>query len=314
MAQQLTDLIEQFCTFQRKQRGKTEGGVTTYRWMLTQFLIFVRGSEGRPACIGDLTSSTIQAWMDDMGASDLALSTMRSRQSALSSFCGWLVKRGVLAANPVARLDRPPHRREVPRQVPGPSIMDALVDAAKQRRRPRDVAIFLILRYSGMRPESVASLQVRHLDGGWGLRSVRVKGGKTRDIPLPSAVMAFMHKYVARVLEPQNGKVTPDTPLFWSTWGSRVVGKTKAPMTGKNIWRLCKVYGRLIGCPTLKPHDLRHGVAMEVLEQHHDLEEVRALLGHARIDTTQIYANIRPAQLKRAVAFYEKKATEMLSE
>jgi len=49
MAQQLTDLIEQFCTFQRKQRGKTEGGVTTYRWMLTQFLIFARGSEGRRA-------------------------------------------------------------------------------------------------------------------------------------------------------------------------------------------------------------------------------------------------------------------------
>lgn len=50
-------------------------------------------------------------------------------------------------------------------------------------------------------------------------------------------------------------------------------------MSGKNIWRLCKVYGRLIGYPELKPHDVRHGVAMEVLEQHHDLEEVRALLG-----------------------------------
>jgi hypothetical protein len=48
--------------------------------------------------------------------------------------------------------------------------------------------------------------------------------------------------------------------------------------------------------------------------RHHDLEEVRALLGHARIDTTQIYANIRPAQLERAVAFFETKAIEMLSE
>jgi site-specific recombinase XerC len=32
----------------------------------------------------------------------------------------------------------------------------------------------------------------------------------------------------------------------------------------------------------LKPHDLRHGVAMEVYEQHHDLEQVRGLLGHTR--------------------------------
>jgi len=39
---------------------------------------------------------------------------------------------------------------------------------------------------------------------------------------------------------------------------------------------------------------------------------VRALLGHARIETTQIYASIRPAQLKQAVSFYEEKATRML--
>jgi site-specific recombinase XerD len=83
-------------------------------------------------------------------------------------------------------------------------------------------------------------------------------------------------------------------------------------MTGKNIWRLCKVYGRIIGYPELKPHDLRDGVAMEILEQHHDLEQVRALLGHARMDTTQIYANIRPPQLKRAVSFYKGKAVRML--
>ncbi len=107
-------------------------------------------------------------------------------------------------------------------------------------------------------------------------------------------------------------KIGPETPLFWSTWGRRIVGKTRAPMTGKNIWRLCKVYGRFIGYPTLKPYDLRHSVAMEVLEQHHDLEEVRALLGHSRIDTTQVYASIRPPQLKRAMAFYETQAVRML--
>ena len=38
-----------------------------------------------------------------------------------------------------------------------------------------------------------------------------------------------------------------------------------------------------------------------------------ALLGHARIDTTQVYASIRPPQLKRAVAFYEDQALRMLS-
>jgi integrase/recombinase XerC len=314
MTQPLTELVEQFCNFQRKQRGKTEGGVRAYRWNLEQFLVFVRNRDGRLTRVTDLTASVIQAWMDDMAAEDLALSTMRVRQSTLSSFCAWLVKREMLTANPVAKLERPPHHREPPKQIPGSPIMDALVEAAKARRRPRDVAIFLILRYTGMRRESVATLRVHHLDGTWGLRGVRVKGGKKRDIPLPAAVMQFLCAYVERVLSQDVEKIEPDTPLFFSSWGRRGVGKTRAPMTGKNIWRLCKVYGRLIGYPELKPHDLRHGVAMEVLEQHHDLEQVRALLGHARIDTTQIYTSIRPRQLKRAVSFYEEQATRMLVE
>lgn len=313
MAQPLIDLVEQFCTFQRKQRGKTEGGVKTYRWNLSQYLEFVRGRRGRPACVGDLEPSTIQAWMDNMAAADLALSTMRVRQSTLSSLCAFLVKRGYLDTNPVARLDRPPHRREAPRQVPGPAIMDSLIKAARERQRPRDVAVFLILRYSGMRRESVATLRVRNLDRGWGLRNVPVKGGKTRDIPLPAAVMQYLGSYVSQYLPSEGEEVKPDTPLFWSTYGRRRQGIVRQPMEGKNIWRLCKTYGRLIGYPMLKPHDLRHGVAMEVYEQQHDLEQVRGLLGHKSIETTQLYAQIRPAGLKHAVNFYEAKALDALS-
>src|SRR2546428_12111421 len=82
--QLLIDLVEQFCTYQQKQRGKTEGGATTYRWTLERFLVFVRKREGRPARTGDLTPEMVQAWVDHMAAAELALSTIRSRQSTLS--------------------------------------------------------------------------------------------------------------------------------------------------------------------------------------------------------------------------------------
>jgi site-specific recombinase XerD len=191
--------------------------------------------------------------------------------------------------------------------------MDALVKAASHRQRPRDLSIFLVLRYSGMRRESVATLRVRNLDRGWGLRNVPVKGGKTRDIPLPAVVVKHLDRYVSQYLPTQVDEVKPDTPLFWSTYGLRRQGVVRRPMEGKNIWRLCKTYGRLIGYPVLKPHDLRHGVAMEVYEQHHDLEQVRGLLGHKSIETTQLYAQIRPTALKHAVNFYEAKALDVLS-
>lgn len=167
--------------------------------------------------------------------------------------CAFLVKRGHLDTNPVARLDRPPHRREAPRQVPGSAIMDALVKAAQQRQRPRDLAIFLILRYSGMRRESVATLRVRNLDRRWGLRNVPEKGGKTRDIPLPAAVMQVLDRYVTQYLPTEVDDTKPDMPLFWSTFGQRRQGLVRRPMEGMNVWRLCKSYGRLIGYPLLKP-------------------------------------------------------------
>src|SRR2546430_17264246 len=66
MAQQLTDLVEQFCNFQRKQRGKTEGGGRTYRWILGQFLIFVRNRSGRLAPVTHLTAPAILAWTGDL--------------------------------------------------------------------------------------------------------------------------------------------------------------------------------------------------------------------------------------------------------
>jgi integrase/recombinase XerD len=163
-----------------------------------------------------------------------------------------------------------------------------------------------------MRRASVATLRVRHLDPGCGLRNVRVKGGKTRDVPLPRAVTQFLQTYVAQHLRTFTESIAGDTPLFWSSSGQRRQGKIRRPITGKNMWRLCKTYGRIISYPMLKPHDLRHGVAMEILENHHDLEAVRAMLGHTSIDTTQTYARIRPAELTRTMEFYEEKAVGLL--
>ena len=40
---------------------------------------------------------------------------------------------------------------------------------------------------------------------------------------------------------------------------------------------------------------------------------MRGLLGHGRIDTTQVYAQVRAARLKQPVGFYEEKALEALT-
>jgi integrase len=70
-----------------------------------------------------------------------------------------------------------------------------------------------------MRRESVAILRVRNLDRRWGLRHIREKGGKTRDIPLPAAVMEHLDRHAKQYLPTEADDVKPDTPRFWSTFG-----------------------------------------------------------------------------------------------
>jgi site-specific recombinase XerC len=97
MTQPLVELVEQFCIYPRKQRGRSDGGVRTYRWILEQFLRFVRTRQGGVAHASDLTGAMIQGWMDHMAAPDLGLNTLRCRLATLSSLCTWLVKRGTSA-------------------------------------------------------------------------------------------------------------------------------------------------------------------------------------------------------------------------
>lgn len=64
MTRPLVELVEQFCQYQLKQRGKTEGGVEAYRWNLEQFLIFTRARFGRVGRISDLARTVLQeGWM-----------------------------------------------------------------------------------------------------------------------------------------------------------------------------------------------------------------------------------------------------------
>ncbi len=93
--------------------------------------------------------------------------------------------------------------------------------------------------------------------------------------PASRAVFALRHAgrgrgVPARLRPTRDGR---DTALLVAL-GASGKGKALAPMAGKNVWRLCKTYGRM--------------------------------------DTTHIYASIRPAQLKRAVSFYEADAVRGL--
>ena len=174
--------------------------------------------------------------------------------------------------------------------------MDAMlkVPDRKTRRGQSEYALLLFLYNTGARVSEatqmrVGDLQIGRRDGGHALATLHGKGGKIRQCPL--------WPETERVLaESVNGRATDDV-VFLS--------RLQKPFTRFGVYWLVE---RCAACvPTLSgrkitPHVLRQTTACHLVLAGVDINTVRAWLGHATINTTNIYAEIDLKLKAKAVA------------
>lgn len=71
---------------------------------------------------------------------------------------------------------------------------------------------------------------------------------------------------------------------------------------------IVKKYVAAAGVSDISPHSLRHAFATHILNHGADLRVVQALLGHANINTTQIYTHVANEQLKQLINTYHPRS------
>ena len=176
------------------------------------------------------------------------------------------------APKPIAWLDR--------------DEMAALLEVP-DRRTPRgraEYALLLFLYNSGVRVSEAAGLLVKDLqierrDGKHALVSICGKGGKHRQCPL--------WPRTGRVLAELLRGRSPDDAVFLS--------QQKRPYTRSGIYRLverCAAKVPALSGRKISPHCVRHSTACNLLKAEVDLSTIKAWLGHANLETTNIYAEI----------------------
>lgn len=104
--------------------------------------------------------------------------------------------------------------------------------------------------------------------------------GRRRLIPLCDDAMAIVERYWR--------PLCPDDPLFPAVGHGSMRISRSPDCVRAAIRRAC----HRVGCPAWTPHQIRHAVAAIVRERR-GLDQASALLGHAKVDTTQIYAPLR---------------------
>jgi len=221
--------------------------------------------------------------------------------------CALLVRRGLLAANPV---DSPRVARVRPK-TPAPFHFDyeeaetllatiATPDTATTSRKPwalRDVALAAVLLTGGPRVAEACAVAVGDVRAkGVSPRLHLVgKGNKSRTLPLSAPTLEALQAYLAE-REQRFGKPAPNDPLFVKHDGTPFTPRTMAHLVERWYTR-AGIRPRARSCV----HALRHTFATQLLDSGATVAEVQRLLGHASLETTQRYLDVVGSGLRDAV-------------
>ena len=214
--------------------------------------------------------------------------SVQRRLSALRGFFKYLIREGVIKANPAAEIRAPKAGKRLPKTLDVDQVASLMEKRATDDLSRRDLAMLELLYSSGLRLAELAGLDVADLD--LADRTVRVlgKGSKTRILPVGKQAIAALRAWLAD----RSGLAKGGAALFIGRNGERLGARA----IQKRVGRWATAAG--LGVP-LHPHLLRHSFATHLLESSRDLRGVQELLGHADISTTQVYTHLDFAHLAR---------------
>lgn len=151
----------------------------------------------------------------------------------------------------------------------------------------RDYAILLLLVRLGLRGGEVAALELEDVDWRQGEMTVRGKGHRHEQLPLPVDVGEALVDYL------RHGRPRHEC--------SRLFMRAKAPYTGLSSARVTGVVHDgcdRAGLQRVGAHRLRHTAATEMLRGGARLSEVEQVLRHRSLATTAIYAKVDRVALR----------------
>ncbi len=166
------------------------------------------------------------------------------------------------------------------------------------RRGLRDAALLSLLYDSGARVQELVDLCVRdvRLDAPAQIR-LTGKGRKTRIVPLLSNTVELLEGYLRE--HRLNRADCVDAPLFSNQRGEHLSRSGVRYILEKYTKQARKTADLLLTSVT--PHTLRRSKAMHLLQAGNPAPVIQAILGHADIRTTNIYAQADTEMKRRAL-------------
>jgi len=247
-----------------------------------------------------VTRLILRRYLGYLATRRYARPTVARKVAALRRYFRWLLHVGAIEQDPSRRLSAPAGESRLPR-VLGQSELKVMLDQAGVRAgadpeavRLRDAAVLELLYGSGLRVAELCGLRDRDLDIGHRMVTVWGKGSRQRRVPIgepaADALVAWLTRGRPALASTANQTGEAGEAVFLNRRGR--------PLGTRDVRRLLD---RRSAAPT-HPHALRHSFATHLLDGGADLRVVQELLGHASLQTTQVYTHVSKEHLLKVYA------------
>jgi integrase/recombinase XerD len=242
---------------------------------------------------------SFQRWLGRYRKKDgktLGNRTLRQRLSTVQDYFRWLVRHGLLCANPASELLLPRKERRLPEQALSLAQIDALMSVpdSTDLLGLRDRAMLELFYGTAIRLGELAKLEtgdIHHTRKTLHIRNG--KGNKDRIVPIGDRAMHWLTRYLDEVrprLELDSGEKT----FFLTGYGGGFHPNA--------LGRLIRKHLRASGVAKGGAHLLRHTCALHLLDGGADIRYIQKFLGHASLETTAIYTEMSVESLRQVLA------------
>ncbi len=289
-ADTMAEWSERFFKYLRSECLLASNTVAAYRRDLNHFKDWLNGRMPTRLQIDDLTNYLV--WLKEQG---LAATSIARHIVSLRMFYKFLQLEAGITENPAELLTTPKIWRRVPKVIPASVIEQFLT--APQKYDPlwkRDRAILELLYATGCRVSEVSDMLLANVTLDKGYCMAEGKGSKQRLVPLGERAIEVIDDY----LQTSRPNLIAHREALDTPW--LIVSRTGQRLRREAIWELIKRYALRVGIdPETSPHTLRHSFATHLLAGGADLRLIQEMLGHASIETTQIYTQVENSKLKK---------------
>jgi site-specific recombinase XerD len=265
---------------EKERRSGSGRTVQAYSRMLFHFF----GALGKTPDL--LSSQEVFAYAHSVGISGRKPSsvTVAARIACLSSFYRFLIRMGLVAANPCDKLERPRATPAPPRGLVAADIQRLLAVIPDTPVGLRDRAIVLVLTLTGRRRSEVLGLKAGNLsrEGGTVYYTYRGKGGKQGKRELPQPAFQAIQSALAAF-----GKDLASMKHEESLWPSNCDGSRG--ITSGTFYGNLRRYFKSAGLQPAGVHIFRHSAAKLRREAGESVEQVSRFLDHSSLAVTSIY-------------------------